>query len=81
MCLWDTALCDSGLALVRSMCGIELDMLRGAFDKELNYAKLYPCGNEFFSTAGHKNAIFCLLENDLAFELKFRQNDFVGDAW
>ena len=48
MCDWDAALIDGNLALVRQLGAIEMSCFRGAFDRELNFAKLHPAGDELF---------------------------------
>ena len=48
MCEWEAALVDGNLALVRQLGLVEMSCFRGAFDKELNFAKLHPSGEELF---------------------------------
>ena len=48
MCEWQAALVDGNLALVTHLNSVEMSCFRGAFDKELNFAKLHPAGTELF---------------------------------
>ena len=47
MCEWEGALAYGHLALGRALIAVELNMLHGAFDKDLNFAKLNKCGKCF----------------------------------
>jgi hypothetical protein len=80
-CLWDEATTYGRLALVKALCGVELNMMRGAFDKELNFAKLHASGKDLFHNCNHTISLFRYLADDIAFEFEFRDPDLSGDNW
>lgn len=76
----DAGIQTAGLTLPRAQVGVELNMLKEPFAKDINFSKLKACGVEFFKLSP-TNALFDLNADDIAAAIDFRPRDLSGDGW